>query len=179
MCVQPSECVQCTVKIPTECVQQNECVQTTSTAESGNTIASSTIERPAFQVAGRRVKAIFDLSKIEGGRFSLKSTLKRGGTEGASKNIICDEDDRSIGLSQIKTFPSSNGQLDNCEGGGENSTFNNINIDIIRTPKRKKASAVSKLVCRFSGANSKLPGVDDSESPAKRRRLWGQGGQGH
>ena len=90
-------------------------------------------------------------------------------------NNIYDEDDRSIGLSQIKTktFPSSNGQLDNCEGGGESSTFNNI--DIIRTPKRKKASAVSKLVCRFSGASSKLPGVDDSESPAKRRRLWGQG----
>ena len=181
MCVQPSECVQCTVKIHTECVQQSECVQITNTAESGNAISSNNTERPAFQVAGRRVKAIFDLSKIEGGRFSLKSTLKRGGTEGASKNNICDEDDRSIGLSQIKTktFPSSNGQLDNCEGGGENSTFNNIKIDIIRTPKRKKASAVSKLVCRFSGANSKLPGVDDSESPAKRRRLWGQGGQGH
>ena len=95
--VQSSVCdnVHCTLKIPTEC----ECPQTTSTAECGKAIVSSTKERPPFQVAGRSVKTKFDLSKVEGGRFILKSTLKRGGSEGASKNIIGDSDDRNIGVS--------------------------------------------------------------------------------
>ena len=70
---------------------------------------------------------------------------------------------------------NSNVQFTSSEGRGEKSTFNNI--EIIRTPKRKKvASAISKLVCRFSGDASNRPVFDDSESPAKRRRVWGQGG---
>ena len=89
-------------------------------------------------------------------------------------NNMYDEDDRSIGLSEPSSYSTSNSNVPfaKSEGRGEKSTFNNI--EIIRTPKRKKvASAISKLVCRFSGDASNRPVFDDSESPAKRRKVWG------
>ena len=65
---------------------------------------------------------------------------------------------------------------------GENEPLSFNNIEVIRTPKRKlkSPSAVANLINNFSAIINKLPGTDgNSESPAKRRRLWGQGGQGH
>ena len=114
-----------------------------------------------------------------GGRFILKSTIERGSSEGASKNIIGDSDDRNIGVSRenLISLSSSQVQKNNFEGGEAKNTFNCT--DIVGTPKRKKASAVSELVFKFSGASTIQPGLDMSESPAKRRRVWGQGGQGH
>ena len=82
-----------------------------------------------------------------------------------------------VSRESLISLTSSQVQKNNFEGGKDKISFNNI--DIVRTPKRKKASAVSKLVYKFSGASTNQPGLDMSKSPAKRRRVWGQGGQGH
>ena len=82
-----------------------------------------------------------------------------------------------VSRESLISLTSSQVQKNNFEGGKDKISFNNI--DIVRTPKRKKASAVSKLVYKFSGASTNQPGLDMSENPAKRRRVWGQGGQGH
>ena len=54
----PVECVQC--------VQSSVCIQTAGQAENSQT-SSSTRKTPSFQVAGKKIRARFNLSKIEGG----------------------------------------------------------------------------------------------------------------
>ena len=51
-------------------------------------VSPSTDETPTIQVAGRKIKARYSLSKLEGGKFSLKlnSTDKRI-LEGASEDL--------------------------------------------------------------------------------------------
>ena len=181
-CVQPDVSIESVQKGLS--VQRDECEQTTV----GKSIKTgSGAEDPtSTKLAGRNIRARFKLSKIEGGRFSLKlnSTEKKRGPvkEGA---IVKDNDsDR---------FPVNKSLRDNLhnlqslsardEIRGENSTFNNITI--LRTPKRKKSESipkqtnkqtVSRLVSKFSSATFSMPGGGGSdESPAKRRRLWGQG----
>ena len=168
-CVQSGLCenVQCTVR--THAV----CTQNTSTAEYKTVSVSGNVERTPFLMAGRRIKTKFDLSKVGGGRFILKSTMERGGGEGAFMNNVEGSDDRNTGTAQVNMNIISL----SSEGGESKNPCNIINI--MRTPKRKKASAVSELVSKFSGASANQPGFGNSESPAKRRRLWGQGGQGH
>ena len=58
---------------------------------------------------------------------------------------------------------------------GENNILIN-SIPVIRTPKRKSDNfnSVSNLISKYSDGTTNLPRI---ESPAKRRRLWGQGGQ--
>ena len=97
--------------------------------------------------------------------------MERGGGEGAFLNIVDNSNDRNTGVAHRNIISLSS-------EGGENKNPCNIS-DIMQTPKRKKASAVSELVSKFSGASTNQPGLEISESPAKRRRLWGQGGQGH
>ena len=79
------------------------------------------------------------------------------------------------GSNRISSFKSLNSILlpARNEIREENDTFNNITI--IRTPKRKneRESTVSRLVGIFSNNTCNLP--NGGESPAKRRRLWGQG----
>ena len=88
------------------------------------------------------------------------------------------EPDRSLSSIFKPTFlqASTHAKNDLQEGNETLSFFNNI--EIMRTPKRK--SAVANLISDFVANTSILPGTEGtSESPAKRRRLWGQGGQGH
>ena len=163
------------MRIPTECVQSIECVQTSVLARSSQT-GSSTSETPSIQVAGRNIRARFKLSKIEGGRFSLKmnSTEKKVGP--VKEGVYLNDENGSDRISFSKTLKNTLPARDEIRG--ENQTFNNI--EIVKTPKRKNEHTVSKLVHKFSASACNLPGVDISgESPAKRRRLWGQGGQGH
>ena len=100
--------------------------------------------------------------------------MERGGSEGAFLNNVVDSEDRNTGMAHL----SKNNIISLSSEGGENKNPCNM-VNILRTPKRKKVSAVSELVSVFSGANANQPGFGNSESPAKRRRLWGQGGQGH
>ena len=147
-----------------------------------NQVNPSTVEKPSIQVAGRNIRARFSLSKIEGGKFSLKlnNTDKRN-HEGVSVEH-CSGSDSSSSSNYTPSFlkPSTHAK---SEFQGENetlSTFNNI--EIVRTPKRKMKVSVSvaSLISDFSAGSGNLPGTEgNSESPAKRRRLWGQGGQGH
>ena len=144
-------------------------------------VSPSTNETPTIQVAGRKVKARYSLSKLEGGRFSLKlnGTDKRI-LEGESEDLSGKPD--SFLTSSIKhTFvKTSTHAKSDIQGESKPLTFNNI--EVLRTPKRKlkSSSAVADLVNNFSAVTSILPGTEgNSESPAKRRRLWGQGGQGH
>ena len=141
----------------------------------------STDETPTFHMAGRKGRARFSLSKLEGGRFSLKvNSTDKSIPEGASKELSGKPG--NISTSSMKhTFlkPSTHTKSD-FQGGNEPLPFNNI--EVIRTPKRKlkSTSAVANLISDFSAITSSLPGTGgNSESPAKRRRLWGQGGQGH
>ena len=169
-CVNPGlcdtvQCVHCTVRIPAECEQ----TQNTSTADCDNVPVSSIETRTPFLVAGRRIKSKFMLSKVGGGRFILESNMERGGGEGAFLNDVVSPDDRNTGLANLGNFSLSN------KGKHNNIKNPHTNSDISRTPKRKKASTVSELVSVFSGANNTQPG----ESPAKRMRVRGQGGQGH
>ena len=102
--------------------------------------------------------------------------MERGGSEGAFLNNVVDSEDRNTGMAHL----SKNNIISLSSEGGENENKNPCNmVNILRTPKRKKVSAVSELVSVFSGANANQPGFGNSESPAKKRRLWGQGGQGH
>jgi hypothetical protein len=168
--------VDCVKYEKTECVQPSVCVQTAGRAGRSQT-GSSNDKTPSILVAGRSIRAKFKLSKIEGGRFSLKvnSTEKKEGPvmEGEYEN----DSDRvpiSKSFENIENTVHARNKF-----RGENNTFNNIEL-IIKTPKRKKENTVAKLVCRFSDSACNLPGVEFcDESPAKRRRLWGQGGQGH
>ena len=128
-------------------------------------------------MAGRSIRAKFQLSNLEGGKFNLKvnSTRSKEGTEKEGK-YVSDSDRQNIhSSSSLSRICKNTYARDEFRGEKENEkTFNNINI--VKTPKRKKANTVSKLVCKFSGNSENLP---EGESPAKRRRLWGQGGQGH
>ena len=173
-------CIQTVIRTPTECVvcTKNEQCDHNTTLDDTSQAKPSTA--PSFQVAGRKVKAKFKLSKIEGGRFSLKmnSTEKRN-VEGASleHNIVSD----SYFSSSFQSFISARDKFrgEKCENAKcENESFNNISI--IKTPKRKSDSSVAILIGNFSANTCELPeGRLCSESPAKRRRLWGHGGQGH
>ena len=128
-------------------------------------------------VAGRKndIRAKYVLSNLEGGKFKLKinSSSRKEGTEKEGKHV-CDSDRQNV--QKLQSIQNTRSSLSSSrdELRGENAkTFNNI--DIVKTPKRKKESTVSKLVCKFSGGTEDLPA---GESPAKRRRLWGGGGQG-
>ena len=165
-------------------VQRDECEQTTV----GKSIKTgSGAEDPtSTKLAGRNIRARFKLSKIEGS-LKLNSTEKKRGPvkEGA---IVKDNGsdrfpvnkslrDNLLNLHNLQSLSARD------EIRGENSTFNNITI--LRKPKRKKSESipkqtnkqtVSRLVSKFSGATCSMPGCGGSdESPAKRRRLWGQG----
>ena len=131
-------------------------------------------------VAGRKkdIRAKYVLSNLEGGKFKLKinSSSRKEGTEKEGKRV-CDSNRQNVLVQNLQSIQNTRSSLSSSrdELRGENAkTFNNI--DIVKTPKRKKESTVSKLVCKFSGGTENLPA---GESPAKRRRLWGQGGQGH
>ena len=119
--------------------------------------------------------------KLEGGKFSLKlnSTDKRS-LEGASEELSGKPGNISTSNMKHTFSKSSTHAKSDIQGENEPLSFNNI--EVIRTPKRKlkSPSAVANLINNFSAIINKLPGTDgNSESPAKRRRLWGQGGQGH
>ena len=83
----------------------------------------------------------------------------------------------SYRLPTLKTFRNCEDTVHaRDEFRGENNVFIS-NIPVTRTPKRKSDNynSVSNLICKYSDGTTNLPGV---ESPAKRRRLWGRGGQG-
>ena len=106
--------------------------------------------------------------------MSINSSSRKEGTEKEGKHVSDSDRQNVQKLQNIQNIRSSL-PSSRDEFRGENAkTFNNINI--IKTPKCKKESTVSKLVCKFCGGTQNLPA---GESPAKRRRLWGQGGQGH
>jgi hypothetical protein len=160
------------------CVQsddiQSVCVQTAGRA--GTSLSSSNTEKTSsILVAGRSksIRAKYELSNLEGGKFNLKinSSSRKEGTEKEGKCVSGSDSQNVQNIQNIhSSFPYSRDEF-----RGENGkTFNNIIV--VKTPKRKKQNTVSKLVCKFSGGTKNLP---EGESPAKRRRLWGQGGQGH
>ena len=92
------------------------------------------------------------------------------------EGVYLNDENGSDRISFSKTLKNTLPARDEIRG--ENQTFNNI--EIVKTPKRKNERTVSKLVHKFSASACNLTGVDgSSESPAKRRRIWGQGGQGH
>jgi hypothetical protein len=153
------------------------CVQAVS-SQTG----ASKIENPAVPEARKVMKAKFQLTNIKGGTFSLKINSKKRGSvkEGVS-------DEQNLNISNFSKFTNISNLQDGVPARntvhGENQQFNNI--EIIKTPQKRKLvydSTVAKLVCRFSGDTSNLPGASEdnnTESPAKRRRVWGQRGQGH
>jgi hypothetical protein len=158
--------------VETECVQQSVCVQTTR-RDGDNQASSSTEKPPSILVAGRKIRTKFKLSKLEGGKFSLKlnSTEKKEGPE-KEGNMKCNSDR----LPTLKSFRNCEDKVHaRDEIRGENVLINSI--PVIRTPKRKSDNfnSVSNLISKYSDGTTNLPRI---ESPAKRRRLWGQGGQG-
>ena len=108
----------------------------------------------------------------------MNSTEKRKG-EGAPLEHDIDSD--SYSSSSFRNLSTKNfiSARDKFRGEKcENESFNNISI--IKTPKRKSDSSVAVLIGNFSANSCELPeGRLCIESPAKRRRLWGRGGQGH
>ena len=161
--------VQC---VETECVKKSVCVQTTR-RDGDNQASSSTEKPPSILVAGRKIRTKFKLSKLEGGKFSLKlnSTEKKEGPE-KEGNMKCNSDR----LPTLKSFRNCEDKVHaRDEIRGENVLINSI--PVIRTPKRKSDNfnSVSNLISKYSDGTTNLPRI---ESPAKRRRLWGQGGQG-
>ena len=164
------------------CVQsddiQSVCVQTAGRA--GTSLSSSSTEKTSsILVAGRSksIRAKYELSNLEGGKFNIKidSPCRKEGTEKEGKHVSDSDRQNVQKLQNIQNIRSSLPSSRDEFRGENTKTFNNIDI-VIKTPKRKKESTVSKLVCKFSGGTQNLPA---GESPAKRRRLWGQGGQGH
>jgi hypothetical protein len=162
------------------CVQSDDiqrvCVQTARRAVTS--LSSSSTERTSsILVPGRKksIRAKFVLSNLEGGKFNIKidSPCRKEGTEKEGKRVS-DSDRENVQKQNIQNIRSSLPSSRDEFRGENTKTFNNIDI-VIKTPKRKKESTVSKLVCKFSGGTQNLPA---GESPAKRRRLWGQGGQG-
>ena len=163
--------VQC---VETECVKKSVCVQTTR--RDGNVQASSSTEKtPSVLVAGRKkkIRTKFKLSKLEGGKFSLKinSTEKKEGPEKEG-----DVDKCSDRLPTLKSFTNFNDKIHaRDEIRGENILINSIPIS--RTPKRKSDkcfNSVANLISKYSDSANNQTRI---ESPAKKRRLWGQGGQ--
>ena len=158
-------------------VTSMECVQAMSSQP-----GASKKENPAVPEARKFIKAKFQLTNIKGGTFSLKVNSKK---RGSVKEGVSDEHD--LNFSNFSNFSNLSDLQDGVTARntvhGENQQFNNI--DIIKTPQKRKLvydSTVAKLVCRFSGETSNLPGAsadNNIESPAKRRRVWGQRGQGH
>jgi hypothetical protein len=163
--------VQC---VETECVKKIVCVQTTR--RDGNVQASSSTEKtPSVLVAGRKrkIRTKFKLSKLEGGKFSLKlnSTEKKEGPEKEGDVKSC-----SDRLPTLKSFTNFNDKIHaRDEIRGENILINSI--PVTRTPKRKSDNcfnSVSNLISKYSDGTNNQTRI---ESPAKKRRLWGQGGQ--
>ena len=176
MCVQSEN-----IDIERYADSEKMCVQTTRRAVT-SLHSSSTKTTSSIMVAGRKkdIRTKYVLSNFEGGKFKLKinSSSRKEGTEKEGKRV-CDLSKQNVlvqNIQNLQCIQNTRSSLSSSrdEIRGENAkTFNNI--DIVKTPKRKKESTVSKLVCKFSGGMEELPA---GESPAKRRRLWGGGGQG-
>ena len=152
--------VQPRLRIPTEC-KTDECVQTgpsvqpvhltgseecvqpcggggqETNVKKTNQVNPSTVEKPSIQVAGRNIRARFSLSKIEGGKFSLKlNNTEQRKLEGVSVDLS-GEPDSASSSSYKPTFlnSSTHAKSEIHKGGNETLFFNNI--EITKTPKLK------------------------------------------
>ena len=114
------------IRVPVECVQSSVCIQTAGQAENSQT-SSSTRETPSFQVAGKNIRARFNLSKIEGGRFSLKlnSTEKKGGPVKEGVSLKCENGSDRFSVSNILKKNNLHARDEFC---GENYSFNHIEL---------------------------------------------------
>ena len=189
-------CVDMKLKIHTECecasrttlctkceqtglMKNVQCVQ----AESSQPGASGS-ESQAVLKARKLCKPTFNITNIEGGRFSLRLNTNKSGKGGKEKEFqITNQIKSDLNMPEhySPTKNAKNAKISKSKLPGE--TFNNI--PIIQTPQKRKLplpdSSVARLVCNFSERAHNLPGdyeSRDSESPAKRRRVGGHRGQG-
>ena len=155
-------------------LQYVQCVQ----ARSSQTGAS----RGASQAIPEARK--LQITNVEGGRFSLRRN---------PKEKVGIEKEGGVKSKQVQTFnlnmpkhsstSSAKSSAQNLGRGKNETSFNQI--PILQTPQKRKLlvryNNVPKLVCNFSERARNLPEDYDfssSESPAKRRRVGGQRGQG-
>ena len=156
----------CTRCEQTGLMKNVQCVQ----AESSQPGASGS-ESQAVLKARKLCKSTFNITNIEGGRFSLRLNTNKNEKRGKGQN------QRDMNMPDHYS-PT---KISKSKLPGE--TFNKI--PIIQTPQKRKLplpdSNVAKLVCNFTERAHSLPGdyeSRDSESPAKRRRVGGHRGQG-
>ena len=168
-----TECEECARlhTMCTECVQTGlknvQCVQ----AESSQPGASRD-ECQSVSEARKLCKSTFNITNIEGGRFSLRLNKKekKGNEKEIQSQINLNMSDHSSPTKFSKLSAQNSGK-----------TFNQI--PILQTLQKRKLndSNVARLVCNFSERARNLPGdyeFSNIESPAKRRRVGGHRGQG-
>ena len=127
----------------------------------------STEKSQPIQVAGRKYRAKFSLSNIEGGKFSLKLNKEnRIIQDKFPLNVSGESDSQDSSSIKPSFYQASTHAMSEPNEGNETLSFFN-NIKVTQTPKRK--SSVANLTGIISDNTNILPGI--IESPAKKKRV--------